>query len=329
MVKLRDAGYCNLKLLLLFLVVYGHWIEPHIWNSQWLKTQYRWIYMVHMPLFCFLSGLSLRDRRSCGAQLRHILQVYLLAQGAAVVLGGGRVTVLTPYWHLWYLLSLSCWLGAAWLWFRFGKGKGGGGILVLLILLGCGAGYGSRIGRTLSLSRTMVFFPYFWAGLLCRRDFLWKKLRLPGFLALGLAILLIKQWGAQIPTTFLYHAEPYGSVKNGFGLRLLCYGIGSLLCLFLLTMVPDRRFPWSRAGADTMPAYLIHAPIVYVLRQQPLPWWCCGGLTVIFLYLTYKVTQWRGAMYGLVPGERREKRWQVFRKSTKNTENRCTGSSYP
>lgn len=37
MVKLRQAGYCNLKLLLLFLVLYGHWIEP---QAQALE-QYR------------------------------------------------------------------------------------------------------------------------------------------------------------------------------------------------------------------------------------------------------------------------------------------------
>lgn len=56
MVKLRDAQYCNLKLLLIFLVIYGHLIEPGIRNSEVLMVQYRWIYMVHMPLFCFLSG---------------------------------------------------------------------------------------------------------------------------------------------------------------------------------------------------------------------------------------------------------------------------------
>ena len=30
MIKLRNAYYCNLKLLLIFLVVFGHLIEPQI-----------------------------------------------------------------------------------------------------------------------------------------------------------------------------------------------------------------------------------------------------------------------------------------------------------
>ena len=41
MVKMREANYCNLKLLLIFLVVYGHWIELSIHDSEILMLQYR------------------------------------------------------------------------------------------------------------------------------------------------------------------------------------------------------------------------------------------------------------------------------------------------
>ena len=41
MVKLRDARFCNLKLLLIFLVIYGHLIEPGIYQSEVLMTQYK------------------------------------------------------------------------------------------------------------------------------------------------------------------------------------------------------------------------------------------------------------------------------------------------
>lgn len=57
MIKLREARYCNLKLLLIFLVIYGHTIETQIWHNTVLMTQYKFIYLVHMPLFAFLSGL--------------------------------------------------------------------------------------------------------------------------------------------------------------------------------------------------------------------------------------------------------------------------------
>lgn len=54
--KKRDADYCNLKFVLMFLVVYGHLIEGRMEESVFLTQVYRLIYTVHMPLFLFLSG---------------------------------------------------------------------------------------------------------------------------------------------------------------------------------------------------------------------------------------------------------------------------------
>ena len=55
--KLYRAGYCNLRALLMYLVIYGHLIEGRLGESPALQVQYRWIYAVHMPAFAFLSGL--------------------------------------------------------------------------------------------------------------------------------------------------------------------------------------------------------------------------------------------------------------------------------
>lgn len=329
MVKLRSAAYCNLKLFLIYLVVYGHWIEAGIHDHPLLMAQYRWIYLVHMPLFAFLSGLFLKDGVGCLRQIRRLLPLYLVLQTGAVLLGQGTVQFLTPWWHLWYLLSFCTWAAGGWLWFRFGKGHGRLLILILSVLAGCGAGYAAWIGRVLSLSRTLVFFPYFWAGLFCPMDFDRRKLRLPGFIGLGLVIWFLSHWGGKLSAVFLYQAGPYGAMAHGSLWRLACYGLGALLCMFLLAFTPGRRFPWTRAGADTMAAYLIHAPMVYLLRQLPIPWVWCPLLAAALLYGIYKTGQWSGALYGIVPAERRDGGWSRFRKSTKHTASRCTGSCCP
>lgn len=303
MVKLRSAQYCNLKLFLIYLVVYGHWIEPYIWTVPCLLTQYRWIYAVHMPLFAFLSGLFTQKERDCANQIKRLLPLYLLLQMVAVLLGAAKP--LTPWWTLWYLLSCCAWMGAAWLWFRFCRGKGGWLILLGAVLFGCVAGYIPEIGREMSASRTIVFFPYFWAGLLCRAGYPYKKLLPAGLLCLFLAAVLMNAFGERIPTVFFYHAAAFGSVENGFWLRLVCYGIGGCLCLFLLTAAPDRRFPFTRAGADTMPVYLLHAPLVLLLRKTEMPGYAYPVLAAVLIYLIYKLGQWRGSAYGIVPGERR------------------------
>lgn len=329
MVKLRDARYCNLKLLLIFLVVYGHLIEPGIWQSKILMTQYKWIYLFHMPLFCFLSGLFLNDSKTCGRQCVKMVSLYIFLQTFAVLLGNGKVKPLTPYWHLWYLLSYSAWAALGWFWFRFCGGKGKVIILICLILIGCLAGFEAEIGREHSLSRTLVFLPFFWMGLICHPQFPWERLRWAGVTAFVVAISVMAHWGDQISAVFLYQAAPYGRTENGVQLRLICYLLGTLICLFLLVLTPMQRFPFTRAGADTMPVYLIHAPIVLYIRELDLPWPYLLLIAAVILYAVYKLLQWHGALYGIVPTERRDSWCLHFRKSMRNTRNRSIGSYYP
>ncbi|WP_052356695.1 acyltransferase family protein [[Clostridium] dakarense] len=46
----------NLKVLLIFLVVFGHLIERYINTNDTLMGMYMFIYTFHMPLFIFISG---------------------------------------------------------------------------------------------------------------------------------------------------------------------------------------------------------------------------------------------------------------------------------
>lgn len=301
MIKLRDARYCNLKLFLIFLVIYGHLIEPEIWESKVLMAQYKLIYLFHMPLFSFMSGLFLNDSKTCRRQFSKMLSLYVFLQTLAVFLGNGKVRPLTPYWHLWYLLSYSAWAVLGWIWFRFGRGKGKIIVLVCSILAGCLAGYSPDIGREYSLSRTLVFLPFFWMGLICDPQFQWQRLRLIGLASLVIIFVVIGHWGNQISAVFLYQAAPYGKLDNGVQLRLVCYLLGALICLFLLSFTPTWRFPFTRAGADTMPAYLIHVPIVLYIRELDIPWPCHLLITLMILYATYKVLQWHSTLYGIVP----------------------------
>lgn len=329
MVKLRDARYCNLKLLLIFLVIYGHLIEPGIYQSKVLMAQYKWIYLFHMPLFSFLSGLFLNDRKACGRQCIKMLTLYIVLQTLAVFFGNGKVKPLTPYWHLWYLLSYSAWAALSWLWFRFCGNKGKLSVLALTVLMGCLAGLTPDIGREHSLSRTLVFLPFFWMGLICDSQFRWERLRLLSLPALLAVVVLMMQWGDQISAVFLYQAAHYGKLNNGVELRLLCYLMGILLCMILLAFIPMRRFPFTRAGADTMPAYLIHAPIVLIIRELDIFWPCHLLIAAGVLYVIYKLLQWHSMLYGIVPTERRDSGCLLSRKYMKNTHNRSTDSCCP
>ncbi len=328
MVKFREARYCNLKLFLIFLVIYGHLIEPKIWDSEVLMVQYRWIYLVHMPLFGFLSGLFINQEKDCRVQLFRICSLYIFLQTIAVILGNGSVRIFTPWWIFWYLLTYSMWLCVSYLWFKFCKGKGKITILLFSISAGCLAGLIPDIGREFSLSRTIVFFPYFWVGVLCNSSYNWRKLKVIGFFSCITALIVMLYFGDEIPVTFLYQASSYDS-GNGILLRLLCYVLGALLGLFLLSFSPTKRLPFTKLGSHTMFPYLLHAPFVLLIREWTFPWYFNIIITICFIYFTYKFTQWHSSLYGIQSNERRDNRWQRFNKSTKNKQNRFIAFCYP
>lgn len=329
MVKLRNAHYCNTKLFLIFLVIYGHLIEPWIDKSNVLLQQYRWIYFFHMPLFCFLSGLFVQTEKDCRVAIRKTVPLYAVLQIMAVLIGQGEVNLLTPYWHLWYLLSYCSWLGLAWLWFRFMSGRRKVYVLILGVIVGCFVGYLPFIGRTFSLSRTFVFFPYFFAGVLMKPSFPWKKYKALGWVALGISVLMMIWQGENIPVTFLYQATAFGEMKNGAIYRCMCYLIGGLQSFGLLTVMPAIRFPFTKAGADTMPAYLFHVLIVLCLREWEFAWQIYFIITGVFLYLLNLFMSWHGNLYGIVPAERRESRCRAFKKYMKNMRSQYIDSCCP
>ena len=55
-IKNRNYLLDNLKVVLIFFVVFGHVIEYYIKDNSVLRTIYIFIYIFHMPLFVFVSG---------------------------------------------------------------------------------------------------------------------------------------------------------------------------------------------------------------------------------------------------------------------------------
>jgi hypothetical protein len=77
-VKKRDPYFSNLKFILIFLVILGHLMEKHIYTNHDLYIIYTAIYMVHMPLFAFISGYFSKNSHK---KLNHVWKIggqYLL-----------------------------------------------------------------------------------------------------------------------------------------------------------------------------------------------------------------------------------------------------------
>lgn len=121
-IKRRDPYICNIKAFLIFLVVFGHAIEPYIDRPE-INIIYRLIYTFHMPLFVFVTGMSMKNYRNCKNKFTGVLKMYLICQPLFLLydylVNGNIGSIIKPYWHLWYLNALVLWsvmgMGIIWL----------------------------------------------------------------------------------------------------------------------------------------------------------------------------------------------------------------------
>ena len=114
MVKTRDLYWDTVKFVLIFLVLYGHFIQPFRENSQFNMTMFNFIYAFHMPLFVFISGKFSRfsDPKKYRKGILKLIETYVVFQCAlcltAYFMGEkpylGMLT--TPRFALWYLVAL-------------------------------------------------------------------------------------------------------------------------------------------------------------------------------------------------------------------------------
>ena len=168
----------NLKGLLIVLVVIGHFFD--VWASKYFNIRfiYTFIYLFHMPCFVFISGYLTKDpEKSRGNAFEKLLVPYIVMSILwktyctifSIVLHGYSskllsFSILNPAYGLWYLQALFIWRYflkdilrikyALW-------------VSISLSLL---VGTVNEFGTVLSMSRVIVYLPFFLAGYYVRQN---------------------------------------------------------------------------------------------------------------------------------------------------------------
>ena len=160
-IKKRNYLLDNLKVVLIFFVVFGHVIEYYIKDNSILRIVYVFIYIFHMPLFIFISGyFSKNFYRMKRKAIRNLLIPYItfnMIWYTAVYIGTkeNMFSLLLPGWTLWYLLSLFFWRIFLKYIVKFKH------MLAFSFFIGILIGLVPSVGSILSISRTIVFLPFF------------------------------------------------------------------------------------------------------------------------------------------------------------------------
>jgi fucose 4-O-acetylase-like acetyltransferase len=279
--KTRDSYYDNVKLLLIFLVVFGHFIQTYIHENQFIYTIYTTIYTFHMPAFILISGFFAKGFRQKGYLMkltRKLLVPYLIFQAIYTLFyyfhNGNKVELdpFQPHWSLWFLLSLFCW---NLLLFLFSKWKWQIALCIAFII-GIGIGYIDEINSYLSLSRTIVFFPFFLLGYFLKKEHLEKirAVKIPSLLLL-ISIFAAFYLFLDFDYKWLFGSKPYSvlidsKLAGGF-IRFSVYCLSLIATFCFLAIIPKQRNFFTKWGANSLYVYLLHGFFVKPFRNSQWP----------------------------------------------------------
>lgn len=269
-VKYRNYKIDNIKAILIFLVVFGHMMEL---VSK--KQIYLIIYSFHMPAFIFVTGYYARFRAR--KIVLELMMPYMLFQTMYLIFEGylksKTVTFqyTEPYWLMWYLLTIIIY----YLLLPFIKAdctRHRVQIILLSIVVSLLAGYDVTMGYYMSLSRTLVFFPFFVLGnyigddKIC--DIVFKRWYGKAAVILGVAISSYYILTAQVSARMLYGSYSYERAGYGAAKRAVLLIIAGVWILALFNFVPNVKIPvFSNFGKGTFSVFLIHGFIQRWLRK--------------------------------------------------------------
>jgi fucose 4-O-acetylase-like acetyltransferase len=281
--KTREAYYDNAKFILIFLMVFGHFIQSYIEENKFIFSLYSTIYLFHMPAFILISGYFAKGFRKKGYLLKiakKLILPYLIFQGIYsfyyYFLHEKEALEFDPFipeWSLWFLVSLFCWNVML---FLFTKWKPSHGF-ILSIVLGIVAGYIDVIDDFLSISRTIVFFPLFLLGYYFKQENFVKLLnvRMKLFsIVLFASIVLIFYFIPEFNHKWLFGSKPYEDfdVPGMLGglVRLGVYSLTLVATLSFFAFVPPKNYFFTKWGARSLYVYLLHGFFIKYFRNSEL-----------------------------------------------------------
>ncbi|WP_413375303.1 acyltransferase family protein [Alkalihalobacillus sp. 1P02AB] len=275
----RNPYFDNVKFFLIFLVVVGHVISPLKGQEDFLFDLYAMIYIFHMPAFILISGYFSKGYKKKGylqKTFKKILIPYFIFQifySIFYYLNGDKglsFELFSPHWTLWFLLSLFTWNV---LLYVFGKWRWLG--LFIATAIGVGIGFIESVGTWMSLSRTFVFFPFFFLGFLLSKENFEKLKQYKYSPHIGIFVLLsvfiiVVEFFPEGGIPWLFGSQSYVEMGRGYvidaAVRLAQY-IGTLVVLVaFMAVVPNKEYSFTIIGQRTMSIYLLHGIIIQLIQ---------------------------------------------------------------
>lgn len=280
----RNIYLDNVKVVLVFLVVLGHFINinrsiPIVGGISNI------IYSFHMPLFIFLSGyFSKKVKSQRSIEITKVLYTYIVFElihflfTSVTSLGKGSFNIFRPTYQNWYILGIFFWRLFVPYFNYFKKIYS----LLFLFLFSVYLGFWMDVGRFLALYKIIYFFPIFVLGYYSpdinkiRIKYLkYKYIFISIFAFLAVLIFLLSYTNNTFSDLINYAYSPTVGYNNDLiKLTSRVLGLSSCLIIFwcFLFLIPIKETFYSKYGKNTLNVYLLHMffvwPIIDVLSAN-------------------------------------------------------------
>ncbi len=285
----RDTKWDNIKAVLIFTVVIGHIADLYTGESALARALYFYIYLFHMPLFIFISGLFgkkyVRERQYGKISFFFFLYfiIKMLNNLPNMLLGKPiRFSMWTEGGTPWYCLALFVFYLVTIAADRLPRAF----VLAFSILLACFSGYDSDVDTFFAQSRIIVFYPFFFLGYMLDAEEVKKRLssrrtRVCGALLLIAVGVFLLFFGERVYWIrgFLTGKNPFShweGWKEAYGgiIRLLCYAASILTGMAVIAVVPKNMGKLAATvGRRSLEVYALHPAVfrtMYGLGLQSL-----------------------------------------------------------
>lgn len=271
----REYLFDNYKVLLIVLVVVGHFIEPCYDQNPFLYELKWGIVAFHMPAFIFISGYFSKKIPSVKKLISGLVIPYFVYEIIYYLLytfvldKDTELYFTRPKFTLWYLMALCVWRVAAPVVKKIPYH--------LPVSLAAGLLVGlTDIGNFLSIPRIIFFFPFFLAGMEFDSAWLGRFRNEKGYAgALGIlgsmaVFLFTDEYHRQLPVKIFYGRYSYEELGmssiEGILIRMVCYAISFLLVFLFMMVLPTEKKSYSYLGERTMAIYIFHGLIYSCLK---------------------------------------------------------------
>ncbi len=298
--KDRIYYFDNLKFILIVLVVIGHFIDYNIDKSNNFKSLFVFIYTFHMPLFIFVSGLFHSGKRIKEKFLFFvtvgILLKIVLFLGRFILFKSTSFSLLNLPDLPWFMFALAIYFAVS----KFLKDIDKKYLLFFSVLLACVVGYDSDINSFLSLSRIIVFYPFFILGQMINKEDIVKISNNKTLKFASIMVLLIWLTICIDGLDSIYILRPLYTGKNpyiinpifnkwGMLCRIFCYISTVGVSLAVLFLVPAKRCIYSKFGSRTLQVYFWHYLVFYISKYFNLVNIINHGITGKIIWILYAI----------------------------------------